>query len=132
MYRPPIDMLITDIQHQIAQQQDEEVYKAVVSVGINVDKEELLRALRYDRDQYEKGFADGKADALRWIPVTERLPEMRDDGFADAFLVTDGSLAHIAYFVDGNWIFTDNGQMKEPMFYDVTHWQYLSQPPKGE
>ena len=132
MYRSPIDMLITDIQHQIAQQQDEEVYKAVVSVGINVDKEELLRALRYDRDQYEKGFADGKADALRWIPVTERLPEMRDDGFADAFLVTDGSLAHIAYFVDGNWIFTDNGQMKEPMFYDVTHWQYLSQPPKGE
>ena len=131
MYRPPIDMLITDIQHQIAQQQDEEVYKAVVSVGINVDKEELLRALRYDRDQYEKGFADGKADALRWIPVTERLPEMRDDGFADAFLVTDGSLAHIAYFVDGNWIFTDNGQMKEPMFYDVTHWQYLPQPPKG-
>ena len=67
-----------------------------------------------------------------WISVKDRLPEMRDDGFADAFLVTDGSLAHIAYFVDGEWIFTDNGQMKEPMFYDVTHWQYLPQPPKGE
>lgn len=67
-----------------------------------------------------------------WISVDDRLPEMRDDGFVDAFLVTNGSLDHIAYFVDGAWIFTDNGQMKEPMFYDVTHWQYLPQPPKGE
>ena len=67
-----------------------------------------------------------------WISVKDRLPKMRDDGFADAFLVTDGSLAHIAYFVDGEWIFTDNGQMKEPMFYDVTHWLCLPQPPKGE
>lgn len=67
-----------------------------------------------------------------WISVKDRLPEMRDDGFADAFLVTNGSLAHIAYFVDGDWIFTYNGQMKEPMFYDVTHWLCLPQPPKPE
>lgn len=67
-----------------------------------------------------------------WISVKDGLPKMRDDGFADAFLVTDGNLAHIAYFVDGEWIFTDNGQMKEPMFYDVTHWCCLPQPPKGE
>ena len=63
MYKSPIDMLIADIQHQIAEQQDEEIYKAVVSVGINVDKDELLRALQYDRGQYEKGYADGKVDA---------------------------------------------------------------------
>ena len=67
-----------------------------------------------------------------WTSVNDRLPQMRDDGFADAFLVTDGILVHIAYFVDGEWIFTDNGQMKEPMFYDVTHWLCLPQPPKGE
>ena len=67
-----------------------------------------------------------------WISVKDRLPKIRDDGFADAFLVTDGSLAHIAYFVDGEWIFTYNGEMKESMFYEVTHWQPLPQPPKGE
>jgi hypothetical protein len=44
MYRSPIDVLISVIQHQIAEQQDNEVYKAVVSVGINVDKDELIRA----------------------------------------------------------------------------------------
>ena len=75
---------------------------------------------------------DSGVTVQEWISVKDRLPKMRDDGFADAFLVTDGSLAHIAYFVDGEWIFTDNGQMKEPMFYDVTHWLCLPQPPKGE
>ena len=68
----------------------------------------------------------------KWIPVTERLPEMRDDGFADAFLVTNGCVGHIAYFVDGEWIFTENGEMKEPMFYDVTHWMPLPTPPNTE
>ena len=89
---------------------------------------------------FQKGFIEKIASNLiangvtvqEWISVKDRLPKMRDDGFADAFLVTDGSLAHIAYFVDGEWIFTDNGQMKEPMFYDVTHWLCLPQPPKGE
>ncbi len=64
MYKSPIDILVADIQHQIVQQQDEEIYKAVVSVGINVDKEELIRALSYDRHQYSKGYADGRASAM--------------------------------------------------------------------
>lgn len=28
-------------------------------MGIYVDKEELIKALRYDRQQYDKGYADG-------------------------------------------------------------------------
>ena len=63
MYKSPIEVLVADIQHQIAKQQDEETYKAVVSVGINVDKEELIRALAYDRHQYMKGHIDGVAEA---------------------------------------------------------------------
>ena len=38
-----------------------EIIKAVQGVGVNVNKAELLRALAYDREQYEKGYADGKA-----------------------------------------------------------------------
>ena len=64
MYRSPIEILMTDIQHQIAEQQDEQIYKAVVSVGINVDKDELIRALKYDRFQYSRGYDDGRADAF--------------------------------------------------------------------
>lgn len=64
MYNSPIELLVTDIQNQIVKQQDEEVYQAVLHYVPNVDKEELLRALKYDRDQYEKGYMDGKADAM--------------------------------------------------------------------
>ena len=64
MYESPIELLITDIQHQIEKQQDEEIYKAVLNFLPNVKKEELLRALQYDRDQYDKGYADGRRDAM--------------------------------------------------------------------
>ena len=64
MYNSPIELLVTDIQNQIVKQQDEEIYQAVLHYVPNVDKEELLRALQYDRGQYEKGYSDGKADAM--------------------------------------------------------------------
>lgn len=71
MYRSPIEILCADIwdqiQTQIDKQQGEDIYKAVVSYGINVDKEELIRALKYDRDQYNKGYMDGVADARKEI-----------------------------------------------------------------
>ena len=46
------------------------VYKAVIKAGIDVNKDELIRALQYDRNQYEKGYADGQKEAAvhaRWI-----------------------------------------------------------------
>ena len=64
MYKSPIEVFITDIQHQINKQLDNEIYQAVVKHGIVVDKEELLRALRYDRQQYESGVLAGRAEAM--------------------------------------------------------------------
>ena len=64
MYKSPVELIIADIQHQIAKEQDNEIYKAVVHYIPNIDKEELLRALQYDRDQYDKGYADGRSDAV--------------------------------------------------------------------
>lgn len=64
MYKSPIELMVTDIQHQIVKEQDEETYKAVVHYIPNVNKEELLRALKYDRDQYNRGYADGRHDAV--------------------------------------------------------------------
>lgn len=67
MYKSPIDMLISDIQHQIVQQEDEHIYQAVLHCIPNVDREELLRALKYDRDQYNKGHLDGYTEAMSSI-----------------------------------------------------------------
>lgn len=33
-------------------------------VGYNINKDELVRALQYDREQYQKGYEDGKSDVL--------------------------------------------------------------------
>ena len=61
MYKSPIEIITGKIQTQI----DDEIYSAVQNVGINVDREELLKALEYDRGQYEKGFDDGFAQASK-------------------------------------------------------------------
>ena len=67
-----------------------------------------------------------------WISVKDRLPEYSNDGFADAVLVTDGFVQHMAYFVGGEWRFAESGEIKEPMWYRITHWMPLPNPPKGE
>jgi hypothetical protein len=38
---------------------DGEIYRAVQDIGIKVDREELIKALEYDRNQYDKGYTDG-------------------------------------------------------------------------
>ena len=67
-----------------------------------------------------------------WVSVDDRLPEYSNDGFADAVLVTDGFVQHMAYFVGGKWRFAESGEIKEPMWYRITHWMPLPQPPKED
>lgn len=59
MYESPFHLYCEDIAIAAAEFIDGEVFKAAAGVGVTVDKEELLRALHYDRDQYDKGFNDG-------------------------------------------------------------------------
>lgn len=69
MYNSPIEMIIGNMQMQ----QDGEISRAVQEIGVNVDKDELLKALRYDRDQYDKGYKDGIKDGIK--DFAERLKE---------------------------------------------------------
>ena len=69
MYESPIKIIAGKIQTQI----DDEIYRAVQNVGINVDREELLKALEYDRGQYEEGFREGEKHTMRQIK--DLLPE---------------------------------------------------------
>lgn len=55
MYESPIEIITTGV-HLLV---EENVYKTLTKLGINVDKDELLRALQYDREQYQKGYDDG-------------------------------------------------------------------------
>ena len=65
MYESPISVSITQLQQEISKQHEEQILKSIMMVGVEVDKEELIKALKYDRRQYEKGYADAKAEIIR-------------------------------------------------------------------
>jgi hypothetical protein len=64
-YKSPISMIADDIQTRIVEEEDKMVITAVRDIGIDVDKKELAKALRYDRNQYEKGKIDGLKEFLK-------------------------------------------------------------------
>lgn len=75
-YESPINIfestIYDDIAKKVTKDFDNAVYKAVMDVGIIVDKEELIRALNYDRGQYEKGYRNG------WDAAMEKIREERE------------------------------------------------------
>ena len=86
-YKSPIEV----IQHEFQVKLEGDVMKAVKQHDIFVDKEELIKALQYDRDQYTKGFQDGcrermdelinrvRADTVR--KMQERIAEHATNGY---------------------------------------------------
>ena len=65
MYESPINMIYDAAYNNIKQYQDEVENKIVCEIteryAIDVNKDELIKALNYDRNQYNNGYADGKA-----------------------------------------------------------------------
>ena len=61
-YKSPIDICITQLRIDREKAVEEQVFRAVQGIKVDVNKEELIRALRYDRDQYDNGYKDGYDD----------------------------------------------------------------------
>lgn len=77
-YESPIKLIETEVNMQF----ENDMLKAVQQCGVVVDKSELIKALQYDRAQYEKGesdfrerFLQTKMDVLNW------LMERQSDGY---------------------------------------------------
>lgn len=60
-YQSPIELIMGQMNLALEGQ----ICKAVQNVGVSVDKEELLKALHYDRGQYQKGYRDRDAEIVR-------------------------------------------------------------------
>lgn len=60
-YKSPIQTIVG----QIEMTMEGETLKACQRVGVNVDKDELVKALNYDRQQYERGFRAGYETGLK-------------------------------------------------------------------
>ena len=69
-YDSPIKVYqLVDEQHSYL---ENKIFEVVKAMDVNVNKEELFRALAYDRNQYQKGYDAGYKKAL------EDVEKMRD------------------------------------------------------
>lgn len=65
MYKSPIEIKLNDLVSDAVEKTDEYIVKYVQQIGVNVDKDELIKALRFDRGQYKKGWNDRDAEIVR-------------------------------------------------------------------
>lgn len=64
MYESPIKLFTTDpIIETLKNEADDLIVRAVSRADVQVDREELIHALHYDRGQYDRGYYDGKMAA---------------------------------------------------------------------
>ena len=69
MYKSPIEIIMKEVRQKMDEDFENAVFKAVRKIGINVDKEELLKALIYDRGQYDKGYEDAMNEVKHHQPL---------------------------------------------------------------
>lgn len=69
MWQSPIN--INNFAEEIAEQFNKETLdytmKVVRKIAVDVDEKELLLALSYDRNQYEKGYKEGFREAIEEV-----------------------------------------------------------------
>ena len=61
MYKSPIQLVTDGINYAMEAKIDDTIYQAIIRCGVDVNKDELIKALKYDRQQYNNGYSDGYA-----------------------------------------------------------------------
>lgn len=103
MYDSPITVYYEDIEKRV----EGDLVKTVVRLGFDVDEKELMKALNYDREQYQKGYKDGRGSLVRCreciikkaVPhkdgIVWRCPhrthEVKMEGYCESGVRADGS-----------------------------------------
>lgn len=137
MYETPIRIIMADTEHVL----EDEIYRAIQKYAVDVNKEELLKALQYDRDQYNKGYQDG-LNADKWISCSERLPTEQEAWYRNdeegvyepnEFIVQvkGAELPTVAVF-DGKEFTSKYADDDYGFLYEIIAWQPLPKPYKGE
>lgn len=79
-YQSPINVIYEDLPMKINEDFENHVIEVVHSYSVQVDKAELIRALSYDRNQYEKGFAEGRPEH---VLISNKYSDYPVDGYYD-------------------------------------------------
>lgn len=138
-YKSPISMITEQVTTAMQEAGDKQILTAVQKIGINIDKEELLKALQYDRDSYKKGYDDAKNEfidcgwrdpsvchplsgtpVLIFIATKAEVPYLSDYELGDTYVARYDAVTDL--YVD---------QLKPNHFFrasQITKWAYLPRP----
>ena len=84
MYESPITIVTQKLHKAISEQYDDHIMATVEeALDCEVNKEELIKALKYDRDQYNKGFLDGMGYMPSPITRGDLIRRMTDEELAN-------------------------------------------------
>lgn len=130
-FEPMIHLYQTKLQEATEEAVLEMVWSEVTKKGV------MVKALRYDRGQYEKGYADGRADAQKWISAEDERKPKHGERVLCRYVFSmskEPFVSVLNYYTHG-----DNGYVTGAHFTDegvlgmrVTHWMPLPQPPKED
>ena len=122
-YESPLELIVNDMALEMSKKFDSEVLTAIKKYHIDVNKDELIKALQYDRGQYEKGYQDG-LKANDWISVEDRLPEPYE---TVAVIAKADCWSYCIGWLNGDeWVIAEEASEG----WAVTHWMPLPEPPQ--
>lgn len=65
-YESPITRIAKEITESMMKEEGDLMFTTIKrEVGFEVDKDELISALQYDRNQYDKGYKDGAKETFK-------------------------------------------------------------------
>ena len=104
MYESPIKVVFSDLISDAVKKTDEYIVECVQKVGVSVNKDELVKALEFDRGQYEKGWNDRDNEIVRckdcsWCAAVKSFG--KEYLYCDAFYDhADGDLIGVSLMVE--------------------------------
>lgn len=98
-WESPIKKIYGDIHNEMIRQDEENcMYTIKQSIGYEVDKEELIKALQYDREQYDKGYNDGRKETF--VEELEKIKaEIKTQVNLDSPFISHGNVLGMEYAI---------------------------------